>query len=424
MDSPITRITSADQLSKLNRLNPVTRGVGSGVDTPSAGSEKVGTPVSSTRGVDDQMFALEQHVPLAILQNPQLLKAEWAWKLLVLQQLTAALPAGTDDTAPGARGEGAPQTQHAGSPNGDGQANVSPGSTASALHAHTVSATTSIPAESSAGGSGVFGSGAVSEAKGSSQLFTGSGSSPESSTAPRLANSDATGTNPPTAGAGTRLSEHTEGAAFAPSSAPTGTDPGLLGMERAEIAVRKLWELLADTAARSDKPGDTVDLHLKTDPPLLPFASMNKETIALAQNKHDATRLQAWVMQDRMVAGVLDNPYERTGGGLFFPPPQVQQQDPPYQAVKWKAHRQTRIGAGGKLIHRIRLEMEVQGHALTCIVTAQRPQLFVHFVSDDTRLLSHLQRGEDVVSQPLRACGWELIGWTAGQGVHGEEVEL
>ncbi|GMA61735.1 hypothetical protein [Alicyclobacillus fastidiosus] len=285
------------------------------------------------------MFALEQHVPLAILQNPQLQKAEWAWKLLVMQQLTASFSALNDDTERGTLSVGSRQTEQAGSSNGDGQADVSRGFAESALHSPAVGSATS------------------------------------------------------------------------------------LGMERAEVAVRKLWELLADTAAQSDKLGESVDLNFKTDPPLLPFASMNRETIALAENKHDASRLQAWVLQDRMLAGVLDNPYERMGGGVFFPTSHVQSQDPPYQAVKWKAHRQTRIGAAGKLIHRIRLEMEVQGRPLTCIVTAQRPQLFVHFVSDDTRLLSHLKRGEEVVSQPLRACGWELIGWTAGQGVHGEDVD-
>ncbi|GMA58972.1 hypothetical protein GCM10025858_34750 [Alicyclobacillus sacchari] len=37
--------------------------------------------------LDDALFSLEQHVPYQLLQNPLWLKAEWAWKVLLVQHM-------------------------------------------------------------------------------------------------------------------------------------------------------------------------------------------------------------------------------------------------------------------------------------------------------------------------------------------------
>ncbi|EPZ46305.1 hypothetical protein [Alicyclobacillus acidoterrestris] len=361
MDSPLTRLSSSvtEPLAKLGRLDPVTRGGRQQVETPADGSGKVQTPsTTAVRGTDDQVFALERHVPLAILQNPQLLKAEWAWKLVVLQQLTLAdgLMAQDDTGEPGVPNS-LPNPLSV--PDEAAQAETSHVSSAGAEAQQSVPTPASRPVPVAAGGQ-------------SASVNTNT-PSPQASVAPQQAS----------------------------------------GMEQAEVVVRQLWNLLATATSEANQRASSVSMNFKSDPPILPFASMDGGTIATASNKQEAHKLETWVVQDRLVASVLDNPYERAGGGLFFLPPQPEQ-TPPYQAVKWKAQRQTKVGAAGKLIHRLRIELDVHGRALTCIVTAQRPQLLVHFVGEDVRLLSHLERGGDVVAKPLATCGWELIGWTVG----------
>ncbi|WP_206915624.1 hypothetical protein [Alicyclobacillus suci] len=361
MDSPLTRLPSSvtEPLAKLGRLDPVTRGGRQQVESPADESGKVQTPSTpAVRGTDDQVFALERHVPLAILQNPQLLKAEWAWKLVVLQQLALAdgLMAQDDMGEPSMSNSPANALSV---PDEAAQTETSNVSSAGAHPLQSVAVPVPRPMSEAAGGSSAF------------------------------ANTNT------------------------PSSPVSAAPQQAFGMEQAEVVVRQLWNLLTTATSEANQRASSVSMNFKSDPPILPFASMDGGTIATASNKQEAHKLETWVVQDRLVASVLDNPYERVGGGVFFLPPQPEA-TPPYQAVKWKAQRQTKVGAAGKLIHRLRIELDVHGRALTCIVTAQRPQLLVHFIGEDVRLLSHLERGGDVLAKPLATCGWELIGWTVG----------
>lgn len=302
MDStPINRASSTtDQLAQLSQVSPVTRSIGDGLHTNSSATSKTGlTPTPLTR-LEEQLFSLEQHIPLQILKSPQLMKTEWAWKLIVIQHISLGTQSSQEDI----------------------------------LQPHVNL---------------------------NSSLNVG-----------------------------------------------------------AETVVRQLWSLLISSISQGSKGSSQVQMNMNTDQSIVPFAAMNQDTIALAASPTDANRLQQWVVQDRLMASVLDNPYERMGAGVFFPTTVVADKLP-HTAVKWEAHRQTRIGAAGKLIHRIRLDVDVQGQSLTCIVTAQRPQLFVHFLSDDTKLVNHLKQGERVIAGPLSQCGWDLIGWTAGLSDKDEE---
>lgn len=182
-----------------------------------------------------------------------------------------------------------------------------------------------------------------------------------------------------------------------------------------EAAVRQLWGLLSAIAPSVGKEAKQVHLNFRPSAPLVPFSALGEEAIQQGNRPSDTSKLVQWVVQDRLSAAIVENPYERLGGGLYYPETQGERTNqPPHVAVKWEAHRQTRIGAAGKLIHRLRFDLEVQGQPVTCIVTAQRPQLLVHFATDHVPLLTHLRRGEHMVTAPLAATGWELVSWTAG----------
>ncbi|WP_067617277.1 hypothetical protein [Alicyclobacillus acidiphilus] len=323
---------AAGNVSLTQRIHPTGPGVGRPGTEVTGARHSASSLVQRLQSVEEQLFALERHVPLQILQNPQLLKAEWAWKLLVLQQLFQ------QDAAD-------PLLQ----PSESGSVNASSPDQAAHVSEHV-----------------------------SAQVSTAD--SPESEP----------------------LSQPSTETVPVSSSEPS----------QLEMVVKQLWNVLASVSSDSHTP--TASLNIRTDSPLLPFSSMSRDIIEEASSKADKQKLTNWVVRDRLTSSVIDNPYERSGGGLLFidsPRPER----PPYRAAKWHARRQTRMGSGGKLIHRIRFDFEVQGHAVTCLITAQRPQLFVHFLSDHENLLKHLKNGPGVVAEPLAKVGWELQGWTVAR---------
>lgn len=395
MDStPLHRVSQPmDQLTQLSKVNPTARGVGESLQHENVTTQKANSTFAPVKLLEEQLFSLEQHVPLQILKNPQLMKAEWAWKLLVLQNLTL--------------GEQHPQVV---------QSNlVESRIPQNDLFTQEEQLQTTSDLATTTTAQGDTGS-----------LANASRQVPNTSTVRSLEtpghlplpnpSGESTKFSQPYIDQSGRTSPLGQGGA---ESQPIPETPQSVSII-AELAVRQLWSLLTTSTSLQGKGSPQIMMNLKTDPPIIPFASMNHDTIALAKNRTDRIQLQQWVVQDRLLAGVLDNPYERMGSGLFYLPSQNDGEAPPHRAVKWEAHRQTRIGTGGKLVHRIRLNLDVQGQALTCIVTAQRPQLFVHFLSDDRKLLHHLRQGEPLLVSPLSACGWDLLGWTAGLATENE----
>jgi hypothetical protein len=338
--SPLSRASSiVDAVEQLKRTTPITQRGSEAVRTSSSAAANQPADVRQPDGTGDALFALERHLPLRILQNPLLLKAEWAWKLLVLQQLAHF-----------------PQE---------------------------------VPVEQ--------------------PMENTNKAMQEEPTQTQATQTQATQTQ----------ATQTQATAAAAVSGQPEQNPII---QLAEGAVRELWTLLSSLDAQAaDNRRPQVQMEMRVASPLLPFAAMNQDTILLAKQKTDAERLQSWVLRDRLVASVLDNPYERVGGGLFFLPP-LNPDDTVRRGIKWEAQRQTRMGATGKLMHRVRIELEVQRQPLTCIITAQRPQLLVHFVSADAHLLRHLEQGAPLLTDPLAACGWDLVQWTTGQAdTQGEE---
>ncbi|WAH35440.1 hypothetical protein [Alicyclobacillus dauci] len=440
MDSgQIPHISSVtDRLSQLSRTSPVGRGVGEGHQSEPATSSTSGRVDQTAKTVHmtaEQLFALEQHVPIQILQNPQLLKAEWAWKLLVLQELTkddifksseAANPSPSVESGASEASKGPSQGNPYGTRNADSVNDVSKvvaqhgrdsatGPISVREHVMPSNATHQTASTGQAQVAGNVDRTLVQSLESQSQTEHASNqqqfqNAPENRM-PGNAARAVDGQQVRNSG-----SQASPGAATTNQAAAGSSEMTHPQMNQAELAVRQLWTILTASSAQAHRTSGQIQMNFKPDPPVLPFSSMNQDTIALAHDKSDAQRLENWVVQDRLVSSVLDNPYERQGAGLFFTsaaPPTGNES--PQTAVKWTAQRQTRVGTGGKLIHRVRFDLEVSGRPLTCIVTASRPQLLVHFVTDDRKLLTHLERGESVVTAPLKAAGWELIGWTAGQ---------
>ncbi|SDW29877.1 hypothetical protein SAMN04489725_10424 [Alicyclobacillus hesperidum] len=269
-------------------------------------------PEAALVALDEELFSLEQHIPYRLLQNPIWLKAEWAWKALLVQHLF---------------------TSH---------------SAVSNTHLEQQRTLPSVDEE-----------------------------------------------NIPVE----------DGAIMSGEAVATSQSEQVNHFER---AVQALWGILSD-ASESSSTTKEVSLQMQTDPPLLPFASVGNEVFAQAHSAADRRRIEHWTLQDRLTAAVMDNAYERRGAGLFFLPGQDK---PPYRAVKWEAERRTRIGHAGKLVHRIQIDLEVNGSPVTCLITAQRPQMFVHFTSDNLSIHQYLADGRQALQKPLAQHGWELAGWS------------
>lgn len=517
---PISRATSAGgSISSTDKIRPPAQGVGqTQTDAPRLG-KAASSRVQTTQLTEEQLFAIEQHVPIQILQNPQLLKAEWAWKLLLMQNLfqeQSTTTTGSDTAlyethAPRQVGNQVPpeeSSSSAGSESSSGSPNLQSDINARG-HDNLVSdsRTSTVPNESvdswrtfdardgvgagqeragrgetnvgqvpddafddsdvwqaldvndfggtreSSNGNGKFNFQQANlredadntNIQTSSNALTSSGGqnpdeteqistsqlsqshismehpvdsqSPSDGPAPVFRSESSTSEAAASSPESTLESASFQASTRQSPSPPLNQQPNVAETLQLqfETVVRQLWSALTAGLPRSGHESLSMSMDFQTDPPLLPFSAMTHETIAQASSKTDEQKLTNWVIQDRLTAGVVDHPYERSGAGLVFIDPPQQPDKPPYRAVKWRAHRQTRMGSGGKLIHRIRLDLEFQGQGVTCVITAQRPQLFVHFLSNHTRLLDHLQNGPKVVTEPLAKCGWELIGWTVGR---------
>lgn len=337
MDNNMIPNASSQTPSQVHRVSSVPPAGGQAVQEGKNRSTSQ-IPESTRTFIDQQLFALEQYVPVQILQNPQLLKAEWAWKIFIMQHLAL-------------QGMFQSQTNSSKTPS------IAHDTQSSSIAQNTERQASVVSSESRDGSAPVV--------------------------------------QPPTQ----------------PSPLQEGAEPF------AQAVVQRLWNALSTISRQSESSPNHVYVNRRTESPILPFASMNQEIVQFGQAPTDKHRLSAWMLEDRIVSSALDNPYEQIGGGLFFPPLPVESA-PPHEAVKWTAHRQTRMGAGGKLIHRIRFEVDVKGHSLTCILTAQRPQLLIHFVSPHVKLRKFLEQGADFVNEPLRQCGWDLVSWTTGEPSH------
>lgn len=407
--------------SPVNRIQPTTPGSQKEIHGDSLGTEKHVRGTASTHALEQQLFALEQHVPVNILQNPQLLKAEWAWKLLVLQQLAMHSSMSSETNA---RPSATPTTQSQ-SEAGSHTLSSADGSLSGVNNLSSLAKENALADTSAVGAKAqVIQSQSRPQSNQTVDIVSQTVFDQTPVTQTRIASS----VEQPQTVLPATSSQQAPGSSQANSTSTTdmSSQQAMVGTERLEQmaapVVHQLWQVISLLGRQSDRGPQEVFLNLRTDPPILPFNSMNQETLSLASTKTDENRLSTWVLEDRLVSSVLDNPYERVGGGVFFTPRNTEPNSPNH-AVKWKADRQTRVGIGGKMIHRIRLEVQVGGHPLTCILTAQRPQLLVHFVSDQVKLRNFLDRGADIVCEPLRTCGWDLVGWTTGEPSNRSEEE-
>ncbi|WP_062309084.1 hypothetical protein [Alicyclobacillus sendaiensis] len=175
-------------------------------------------------------------------------------------------------------------------------------------------------------------------------------------------------------------------------------------------SVRHLWSVMRELAQAADGPS-TLRLRENPSSPLVAFGSMGREWIAQAFAPAEQKRLLQWVMLDRLVASVAPHPFDRRGAGLFVISGGARRDHP--VAVRWRAERRTRMGARGKLVHRLRLDLELSGHPLVCVLTAQRPALHVHITcSQDAPFVAYLRAARPALTPALQACGWELTSWT------------
>jgi hypothetical protein len=174
-----------------------------------------------------------------------------------------------------------------------------------------------------------------------------------------------------------------------------------------EEGTKTLWSLLAtashDTAQVT---GQTSWKGTVPDSTILPFRLVNHDMLE-KQNK----TVQHWVVQDRLVSSVQTTPYERSGAGLFFPPP-IHSEQSTQQAVRWRAARQTKVGSNGRMVHRIQFEMMLGTDPVKCSLTCALPTLLLHFETNNERLRLHLSAGKDIIQPLLSRQGYELHQWT------------
>lgn len=447
MDNNISPNVTSQIPAQIQRVPSITPGSGQAVQQGKTGSS-AHVPESAQKLIDNQLFALEKFVPVQILQNPQLLKAEWAWKVFIMQQLALHGVFDTSTSSPEVTTQGSPLPNS--SPDTSSSGSSSRDAASLGHPSQDVPSSGLLSPDARTSGASSSGIQTVSQGQNhpseplpqsqSHESFqplspvvqapdTGKGIQPSpprtvsmsesvSTTADNLVSRTTSSGNGEAASnqfqplTSPSSSQTTRPTSVAANSTPAGKTNRLQPL--AQAVVQQLWNALTTISRQSQTSPNHAYVSQRTDSPILPFASMNQDTIQLGQTPTDQHRLSTWVLEDRMVSSVLDNPYEQIGGGLFFPPA-TEESTPPHHAVKWNAHRQTRMGAGGKLVHRIRFEIDVKGHAVTCILTAQRPQLLVHFVSDHVKLRSYLEHGMQIVGEPLRQYGWDLVSWTAGE---------
>ncbi|WP_206830820.1 hypothetical protein [Alicyclobacillus fructus] len=174
--------------------------------------------------------------------------------------------------------------------------------------------------------------------------------------------------------------------------------------------VKHLWSVMRQLA-RSAEGNSTIRLREHPGSSLISFASMGRDWIHQVAEPADQAKLTNWVLLDRLLASVAPHPFDRRGGGLFCIPESVRRDHS--LAIRWRAERRTRMGPKGKLVHRLRLDLELDGRALTCVLTAQRPALHVNIICPpDAPFLKYLQAAEPHVAPSLKACGWDLTSWT------------
>jgi len=196
-------------------------------------------------------------------------------------------------------------------------------------------------------------------------------------------------------------------------SASPVQQPHDVGGGDAEIlaaSVRHLWSVMRELV-QSTGGHSTVRLRENPSSPLVSFASMGRDWIDQGLGPAEQRRLMQWVLLDRLLASVAPHPFDRRGAGLFVIQDPVRRDHP--VSVRWRAERRTRMGSRGKLVHRLRLDLELDGHPLICVLTAQRPALHVHITcSQDAPFVAYLRAARQDVAPSLQACGWELTSWT------------
>ncbi|AEJ43239.1 hypothetical protein [Alicyclobacillus acidocaldarius] len=204
-----------------------------------------------------------------------------------------------------------------------------------------------------------------------------------------------------------------DGAVVQEPTSPAQLRPEDVDVGHARIlaaSVRHLWSVIRELA-QSTEGHATLRLRERPTSSLISFASVGREWIHQGLGPAEQNRLMQWVLLDRLLASVAPHPLDRRGTGLFV----IQnpaRRDPPV-AVRWRAERRTRVGLRGKLVHRLRLDLELHGHPVTCVLTAQRPALHVHITcSQDAPFIAYLRAAQQVLAPSLQACGWELTSWT------------
>lgn len=197
-------------------------------------------------------------------------------------------------------------------------------------------------------------------------------------------------------------------------------DVGAPDAEMLKVSVTHLWSVMRELAQSTERH-TLVRLRECPSSPLVSFASMGREWLEQGLGPADRMRLVQWVMMDRLIASVTPHPFDRRGSGLFLVPHSNAREHP--VAVRWRAERRTRMGSRGKLVHRLRLDLELDGHALACVLTAQRPALHVHITcSPDAPFVKYLQAAGQHVAPSLEACGWELTSWTVDHEGEGSDA--
>ncbi|WP_367307410.1 hypothetical protein [Alicyclobacillus acidocaldarius] len=185
-------------------------------------------------------------------------------------------------------------------------------------------------------------------------------------------------------------------------------------------SVRHLWSVMRELAQSTDGHS-TLRLRENPSSPLVSFGSMGREWIHQGLGPAEQKRLMQWVMLDRLLASVAPHPFDRRGAGLFVIQDPARRDHP--VAVRWRAERRTRMGPRGKLVHRLRLDLELDGHPLICVLTAQRPALHVHITcSQDAPFVAYLRAARQAVAPSLQACGWELTSWTVAHEGDGPDA--
>ncbi|SIS91035.1 hypothetical protein [Alicyclobacillus vulcanalis] len=180
--------------------------------------------------------------------------------------------------------------------------------------------------------------------------------------------------------------------------------------------VRHLWAAMRELVQQGEAQS-TVRLREAPTSPIIPFASMGHAWTQHGLSSADQARLAHWILLDRLLASVAPHPFDRRGGGVFVPNGEQQTGHP--IAIRWRAERRTRLGPRGKLVHRLRLDLQLEGRPLTCVLTAQRPALHVHITCPPgAPYVGYLEKAPERIAAPLQACGWELTSWTVA---HEEE---